>query len=370
MPHADSTFHCTQARSCMRGRACEGVHARACTRGRACEEAQARTRMRARTRVHATRALDAHAGVLSPRASPSRAQVPNFSVLRERLITASEHFNRKLLSAETPIICVSEPPHAVPCAAATPTPAPTAPTKTSELQESLLAQAAGPEVRNESLRYFSDAWNAVIGDLRAADLLSNHEQHVLKFNSWAGLGFSRCTYLPTFCTAGKLAEAFHFVRSVGEQARHQAFKKRGALERQMQSAIVANTPMREAVVEFFELSRWLLKTLLGVRHDELLLKISAEALRSLSNGKLLDILVPANLHKLSSSVTALAKEVMNASLETAADGKQTLSAETNVSVVTDKLRAVVDDLKSVLSRTASQARQNGTCTRARAFLLE
>jgi len=281
-------------------------------------------------------------------------EVPNFSVLRERLITASEHFNRKLLSAETPIICVSEPPHAVPCAAATPTPAPTAPTKTSELQESLLAQAAGPEVRNESLRYFSDAWNAVIGDLRAADLLSNHEQHVLKFNSWAGLGFSRCTYLPTFCTAGKLAEAFHFVRSVGEQARHQAFKKRGALERQMQSAIVANTPMREAVVEFFELSRWLLKTLLGVRHDELLLKISAEALRSLSNGKLLDILVPANLHKLSSSVTALAKEVMNASLETAADGKQTLSAETNVSVVTDKLRAVVDDLKSVLSRTASQ----------------
>ena len=68
------------------------------------------------------------------------------------------------------------------------------------------------QVRNESLRYFAEAWNAIIQDLRASDLLSNHEQSLLLFNSWEGTGFSRCAYFPTFITAGKLSEVFHLVR--------------------------------------------------------------------------------------------------------------------------------------------------------------
>ena len=30
-------------------------------------------------------------------------------------------------------------------------------------------------LRNDSLRYFGEAWNAVLNDMRMGDLLSNHE---------------------------------------------------------------------------------------------------------------------------------------------------------------------------------------------------
>ena len=42
------------------------------------------------------------------------------------------------------------------------------------------------EMRNESLRYFAAAWNAVLEDMRMGDLLSNHEQRLLVFRSWSG----------------------------------------------------------------------------------------------------------------------------------------------------------------------------------------
>ena len=61
--------------------------------------------------------------------------------------------------------------------------------------------AESGEMRNESLRYFAQAWNAVLEDMRQSDLLSDHELTLLIFRCWQGPAFTRCTYLPIFCTA-------------------------------------------------------------------------------------------------------------------------------------------------------------------------
>uniref|UniRef100_A0A7S0NMX1 1,3-beta-glucan synthase n=1 Tax=Calcidiscus leptoporus TaxID=127549 RepID=A0A7S0NMX1_9EUKA len=282
-------------------------------------------------------------------------EVPDFSVLRERLVAASEHFNRKMLSTEVPLIYEAEPPLHVPCADKGAEGVAGLKTRAGELQESLLlaADAAGSEVRNESLRYFSQAWNTIINDLRASDLLSNHEQSLLLFNSWEGAGFSRCTYFPTFVTAGKLSAVFHLAKTLSEQGKYQALNKRLALERQLQTTIADTTPLREATVEFFELSRWLLVTILGSRHEEMLLKIVNEMVRTLHAGKVLDILSPAALPKLSTAIVDLSKTLLSVKLEAAEDGEKHLAADTNMSKVTDKLRAVVDALKAILNRNAA-----------------
>ena len=53
--------------------------------------------------------------------------------------------------------------------------------------------------------------------MRQSDMINNHELQLLVFNKWQGAGFSRCTYLPVFITAGKLNEAIHQAAVIGSE---------------------------------------------------------------------------------------------------------------------------------------------------------
>ena len=117
--------------------------------------------------------------------------------------------------------------------------------KLADLQASLLQDSDADEsggYRNESLQYFAEGWNAVLGDMRASDLLSNAELALLVFRCWhsSGVGgthFSRCTYLPVFCTAGKLNVAFNLCRKFSAEAELQTLRKRSSLELQLHHAL-------------------------------------------------------------------------------------------------------------------------------------
>ena len=151
--------------------------------------------------------------------------------------------------------------------------------------------------------------------MRVADLLSDHEAQLLRFNQWEGSGFSACTYMPAFCTAGKLNEAFHLASSFGEQARFQTLRKRCALESQLQNAVGADIEMREAVVEFWELSRWVFSELLGPRHDGGLHRLFRSLRDQLTHGRLLDVIKADKLPRLSAAMVELAKVLIPIELE-------------------------------------------------------
>ena len=143
--------------------------------------------------------------------------------------------------------------------------------------------------------------------MRSSDLLSNVEERRLLFGEWRGPGFSRCVYLPCFCTAGKLNEAFHHVRILADQAHSQPLRKRRQLERQLHIDLDQPREMREAVVEFCELGRWMATTLLGPRQADALAPLLASLVAAVERGEVLDTVRPSGLPKLVAATTDLAK---------------------------------------------------------------
>ena len=125
--------------------------------------------------------------------------MPDFSALRERFLPAATSFNRKLLSDAVPLAAPNERPYPLPAFATAPASADPADGADgslanalqqglglADLQASLLpaSEVASGALRNESLRYFAEAWNAVIADLRTSDLMSDAELELLVFHAW------------------------------------------------------------------------------------------------------------------------------------------------------------------------------------------
>jgi len=214
-------------------------------------------------------------------------------------------------------------------------------------------------LRNESLRYFSQAWNAVLADMRSSDLLSNSELRLLKFNEWEGGPFTRCTYLPTFCTAGKLTEAFNTARVLAVQADNQSLAKRASLERQLHAEVGGDFETRVGVVEFAEFSTWMVRAVLGPRHAPTVDRIIGKLHAYVQHGQLLDGLTPSSLPKLSTALVELAKVLLGVKLAPKPDDAETppppaLATDTNVGKITDKLRTVLDALKGTLSSASKE----------------
>ena len=110
-------------------------------------------------------------------------EVPNMEMVRERFLAASENFNLKILSDAVPLIETKEALHAPPAfdrpnATDGASAALRSGIAMAELRESLLDGNGADTLRNESMRYFAAAWNAVLADMRSADLLSNSERQV------------------------------------------------------------------------------------------------------------------------------------------------------------------------------------------------
>ena len=293
-------------------------------------------------------------------------EVPNLPTVRERFLAAAENFNRKVLSSAAPLDSFAEKPY--------PPPAFSLKTQQKLAAQMQLAGAVkdglglallasehpeSGEMRNESLRYFAEAWNAILDDMRTGDLLSNHELNLLVFRCWqGGAAFSRCTYLPIFCTAGKLNEVFHRARTLSAEGELQSLNKRERLEVQLQTEIASHFEMCEALTEFVELTRWLLGGLLGVRHAAALQRVFTSLRAFVTNGQVLDVLVPAHLTKLSANVVDLAKAVLSIKLaEPAGDAsaaggldRPVLAESFNTGKIVDKLKATLDTLKACLGR--------------------
>ena len=296
-------------------------------------------------------------------------EVPSFnSEFRARFLDAAEHFNRKLLSDAVPLLGTREAPYAAPSFASPSSAALAKPAGgkrggkgapkdggVGDLSEALLG-ITSQQVGNESLRFFSEAWNGVLHDMRQSDLLSNRELQMLLFNNWEGSGFSRATYLPVFCTAGKLNGAFLLAQQLSSQPDALSLSKRLALETELHATIGANVEMREACVEFWELGRWTLATALGERHEASLQRIVSRMTSHLQEGSLLDVVSPSKLAALSKSLVDLAKALQSLKLEPAADDDRdtppALAQGTNVGQVTDKVRTALDALKAALGREA------------------
>ena len=222
------------------------------------------------------------------------------------------------------------------------------------IAERLLAVSS--TLGNESLRFFAEAWNGVLQDMRQSDLLNNRELSLLVFNSWEGAQtfFSRCTYLPVFITAGMLNEAIHQAVTIASEGETlSSFKKRLGLEQKLHAAIGQNFEMREACVEFWELSKWILTTLLGERHEGSLARVVTCLRAHFQEGSVLtDLLVAAKLPVLVKNMVDLAKALLGVKVD-ASEREPKLAQGTNVGQVVDKCRTVLDALKAVLSREKS-----------------
>ena len=133
---------------------------------------------------------------------------------------------------------------------------------------------------------------------------------------WQGpaSSFSRCTYPPIFCTAGKLNELFNKARTLSAEGELQSLSRRERLELQLHQEVANNFEMCEAMIEFVELTRWLLGGLLGPRHAVALQRVFASLNAFVANGQVLDVLIPGNLPKLSAAVVDLAKATLTIKL--------------------------------------------------------
>ena len=184
-------------------------------------------------------------------------EVPTFTTVRERFLSASKHFNRKILSDAVPLISEVEPAYAVPSCSAASLVGRGVEMRgkankdgkdkvgMAELQQGLLGVSS--TLGNESLRFFAEAWNGVLDDMRQSDMVNNHELQVLVFNKWEGASFSRCTYLPVFITAGKLNEAIHQATVIASEGESTSLNKQLGLEAKLHAALGKDFAMREVI---------------------------------------------------------------------------------------------------------------------------
>ena len=182
-------------------------------------------------------------------------EAPTFTTVRERFLSASRHFNRKILSDAVPLVSEVEPEYSVPSFSAASSAGRGVEMRgkankdgknkaaVAELQQGLLGVSS--TLGNESLRFFAEAWNGVLDDMRQSDMINNHELQLLVFNKWQGAGFSRCTYLPVFITAGKLNEAIHQAAVIGSEGGSTSFNL--GLEARLHAALGKDFAMREVM---------------------------------------------------------------------------------------------------------------------------
>lgn len=174
-----------------------------------------------------------------------------------------------------------------------------------------------------------------------------------------GSVFSRVAYIPTFCSAGKLNQAFHLSARLRAAAEHQLTRKRQLLELELHTELNADFEMHEAVVEFIELTTWLLGGLLGPRHTNSLTKLAAILAGCVHSGVVLDVITPTALPSLSAAVVSLAQSFAALRLDPPRGGggqsphkPPKLGADVNG--IIDKLRTTLDALKACFGRRAKE----------------
>ena len=112
---------------------------------------------------------------------------------------------------------------------------------------------------------FANVWNEIIGKLRQTDHVSNFESKNYLFSTFPWL--SKPVYLPLFQTAGSVeAAVYAFLQTVASYDIAEDMQSRLRVVDDFQNSLDVTT--WEAVSEAWELTRHVLKDLLGVAHRE------------------------------------------------------------------------------------------------------
>eukprot|EP00457_Paulinella_chromatophora_P000089 gb/GEZN01000089.1/.p1 GENE.gb/GEZN01000089.1/~~gb/GEZN01000089.1/.p1 ORF type:complete len:2202 (-),score=366.59 gb/GEZN01000089.1/:786-7310(-) len=136
----------------------------------------------------------------------------------------------------------------------------------AKLEEEKATRAAGRPVKYLSNKWknFAIAWNEVIGDLRRDDMISNKESHTLifRFNEETTKEF----YLPLIVTADLVEGAMDRCAKTAKEFENQGEREQQLIERELVGFFNQHRLAREACEEVWELTSWLLSTILGENH--------------------------------------------------------------------------------------------------------
>ena len=111
---------------------------------------------------------------------------------------------------------------------------------------------------------FCRAWNEIIDNFRAEDIISNQEMGYLKFSSFSSL--TRPIYFPNFLLAGVIDDCLHVVErgDFGVDGRNDF---RGNNDAMYFRPIVEDVVKSTACCEVWELGGFVLSELLGLSHS-------------------------------------------------------------------------------------------------------
>lgn len=164
-------------------------------------------------------------------------------------------------------------------------------------------RALNSKFQSPSWQSFSDAWNALINDMRARDIISNEEFDMLTFRKVIG-NQTRKLYLPAFLLAGcldKLMKISHeFALLYNDSGSSMA--SRNDVKKLFESRVFDDAYLVEAVSECWDLVFWLLQTLLGEHHVKHLNSFRNIIFSMIEKGEILDALRFDRVEKLKPAI--------------------------------------------------------------------
>jgi callose synthase len=220
--------------------------------------------------------------------------------------------------------------------------------------------------QNEYWQLFSLAWNEIIKDMRIRDLLSNDEFEMMTFRRVAGRE-DRALYIPSFLTAGcferflRLAEesGLDYIKLGSDST------KAAELFGNLESRLKKNPLMIEALSEVWELSLWILQSLLGQHHYRSIGLISQFILLAIKKKEVFSKFKVDKLEKLKPAMLDLCRVlVLTAKItknkrktEKAKDESNDSSKEENISKMTSSVSFGTLVMLEKMQRSKTQYRE-------------
>ncbi|CAB1098159.1 GT48 [Ectocarpus sp. CCAP 1310/34] len=167
------------------------------------------------------------------------------------------------------------------------------------------------DLRTQKWATFAAVWNEVINNMRYSDVISNAEQGILKFHSFAG--FAKPVYLPIFQTAGSVELALSmFDEHVALYESEEDLARRMQHESALRRAISTDVTVAEALSEVWELGIWLMRQLLGPQHGNDMARTVQVFNQFINGGKAMHHLKLRNLKSIVADTTAIVSSLHHA----------------------------------------------------------
>eukprot|EP00474_Spongospora_subterranea_P008611 CRZ09069.1 hypothetical protein [Spongospora subterranea] len=119
------------------------------------------------------------------------------------------------------------------------------------------------DLSSETWTKFSEAWAGFIKDMRYRDLLSNSERDMLSFRMQDDK-----LRLPLFLCAGALDNALQLAIQLDAERRADGVGTRSTYELNLTHVLNSDPNMKDSIAQLWTASNWILKSLLGQRHEK------------------------------------------------------------------------------------------------------